>query len=64
MELDAPEPSVEPTLETRLLAWETLSLKKVGDLRQEVLAPSLSDLYQQIDRPRANIGSGPPGRLD
>lgn len=64
-ELNAPEPGTQPRLETQLPELASLSLTALGTLRPAALAPWLSDLYEQIDRPRANLGSsGPPGRAD
>lgn len=51
-------------LETRLLDLRSLSLEAIGRLEPSALAGSLAELYEQIDRPRVNISSGPPGRTD
>jgi hypothetical protein len=62
--MDGPETTSPATLETVLLDLSSLSLEAVGSLDQSALGSALAMLYGQIDRPRVNLGSGPPGRMD
>jgi hypothetical protein len=62
--MDAPETTSPATLETDLLDFSSLSLEAVGSFDPSTLDSALAELYSQIDRPRVNLGSGPPGRTD
>jgi hypothetical protein len=62
--MDAPETMNSETVETDLLDLSSLSLEAVGSIDPSVLGPALDALRSQIDRPRTNIASGPPGRVD
>lgn len=52
------------TLDTRLLDLSALSLEALGALTPVQLAEPLDSLFEQVDWPRVNLGSGPPGRVD
>lgn len=62
--MDAPETANSEMVETDLLDLASLSLEAVASLDPSMLAPALTELKSQIDRPRTNLGSGPPGRMD
>lgn len=53
-----------PTIETLLLDLSDVSLEQLRHQDAEALAPYLQLLYGQVERPRPNLGGGPPGRAD
>jgi hypothetical protein len=57
------DPSL-PDVETDLVDLTDESLSTLRNCDAELLAPSLRRLLLQVERPRVNIGSGPPGRSD
>lgn len=54
----------EPTIETGLIDLVDVSISVLASYDTDVLRPSLSTVLAQVDRPRKNIGTGPPGRVD
>jgi len=51
-------------IETQMLDIQGMPLSELGECDQAQLAPYLEMLQQQVQRPRHNMGSGPPGRVD
>jgi hypothetical protein len=51
-------------LRTDLLDLTDTSIDDLHRSDGRLLAVSLSRILRQIDRPRVNIGSSPPGRVD
>jgi hypothetical protein len=51
-------------VETVLIDLANVPIAALVDYDLDVLGPSLSAVMAQVDRPRKNIGSGPPGRAD
>jgi hypothetical protein len=57
--------STPEVIETDLADLRTVTLGELRQRRlQEALAPFQDDLISQVERPRINIGTGPPGRAD
>jgi FXSXX-COOH protein len=55
----------EVDLETELVDLSDVSLATLRECDAELTAQSLRRVVSQVERPRANIGSGgPPGRVD
>jgi hypothetical protein len=50
--------------ETELLDLSEISLAELPHQPAELLAPYLKVLFSQVERPRYNLGSAPPGRVD
>ena len=50
-------------METQLVDLHEALLSQVR-LSREELEPFIKELMDQVDRPRFNLGSGPPGRVD
>jgi hypothetical protein len=72
-EMDQPRPSSRRNgpvdlpsgdLRTELIDLTDASIADLRDGDETVFEPSLRRLLPQIERSRANIGSGPPGRVD
>ena len=51
-------------IETQLADLSEISLEQLRRQRTEALEPFLRILFSQVERPRFNLGSGPPGRVD
>lgn len=52
-------------VETELIDLTGVSLAGLRDYDATTLAPSITRLMHQIERPRANLGgTNPPGRVD
>ncbi|MEU4236499.1 hypothetical protein [Actinoplanes sp. NPDC026619] len=51
-------------IETQLVDIQDMPLGKLRETDRAQLAPYLEALLQQVMRPRYNLGSGPPGRVD
>ncbi len=51
-------------IEAVLVDLSELTITELRDCDEESLAPSIQRILAQIERPRVNIGSGPPGRAD
>lgn len=51
-------------VQTDLIDLTDLSISAVLSCDDDLLAPSMKRVLIQVERPRANIGSGPPGRAD
>ncbi|GIJ48980.1 hypothetical protein Val02_58660 [Virgisporangium aliadipatigenens] len=51
-------------LETDLIDLTTLPISALRTFDEELLAPSVQRVLVQVQRPRNNIGTGPPGRAD
>jgi hypothetical protein len=52
-------------VETELIDLSDVSLTMLRECDRSLLEASLERVLDQVDRPRANIGSsGPPGRVD
>jgi len=49
---------------TDLVDLTETSFEDLWGYDDAVLAPSLARFLRQIERPRANVGSGPPDRID
>ena len=51
-------------IETRLVDIRDMPLRELRDTDRERLSPYIEELLQQVCRPRYNLGTGPPGRVD
>ena len=51
-------------IETHLVDIQDMPLGKLRECNRAQFAPYLEMLLQQVRRPRYNLGSGPPGRVD
>jgi hypothetical protein len=51
-------------VETELIDLSDIFFSMLRGWDTELLASSLRRVMNQVERPRANIGSGPPGRID
>lgn len=51
-------------VEAVLVDLSELTIMALRTCDESVLAPSIHRVLAQIERPRVNIGSGPPGRAD
>jgi hypothetical protein len=49
---------------TELLDLSSVSLAGLRDMPDEVAAEFIEAAGQQVERPRPNLGGGPPGRAD
>jgi hypothetical protein len=49
---------------TKLVDLSEVSLQELPHQPAEALAPYLTTLFSQVERPRYNIGNSPPGRVD
>ncbi|GAA3731531.1 hypothetical protein GCM10022225_11750 [Plantactinospora mayteni] len=58
------ESSFSRDVETELVDLSNDSLATLAGRDQELLARPLQRVMDQVERPRSNIGSGPPGRVD
>jgi hypothetical protein len=54
----------ESAIEAGLVDLENVPLSELENYSDTLLGPSLSTVLGQVDRPRKNIGTGPPGRVD
>ncbi|WP_157436753.1 hypothetical protein [Actinospica robiniae] len=50
--------------ESELADLSDLTVEQVRDVKDGPLASILEMTLRQVDRPRTNLGSGPPGRVD
>ena len=60
-------PTVEQSradIETRLVDIRDMPLDELRECERAPLMPYLESLLQQVRRPRYNLSSGPPGRVD
>jgi hypothetical protein len=53
-----------PDIETRLADLSEVSLQQLRSQVRGSFEPFLKILLSQVERPRFNLGSGPPGRAD
>jgi hypothetical protein len=51
-------------IETQLVDIQDMPLGKLRESKRAQLEPYLEVLLRQVRRPRNNLGSGPPGRVD
>jgi len=51
-------------IETQLVDIQDMPLGKLRESDRAQFAPYLEALLRQVSRPRYNLGSGPPGRVD
>jgi len=51
-------------IETHLVDIQDMPLRKLREVDPAQFAPYVEVLLQQVRRPRFNLGSGPPGRVD
>jgi hypothetical protein len=51
-------------IETQLVDLNSTYVDQVLREGRESLEPFLAELFSQVQRPRFNLGSGPPGRAD
>jgi len=51
-------------IETQLVDIQDMPLGKLRESDRAQFAPYLDVLLRQVRRPRYNLGSGPPGRVD
>ncbi|MEN3613728.1 hypothetical protein AAH979_29785 [Plantactinospora sp. ZYX-F-223] len=58
------ENSFSRDVETELVDLSNDSLATLAGRDQELLTRPLQRVMDQVERPRSNIGSGPPGRVD
>lgn len=58
MDLDPSE------IETDLIDLSATSLRELREADRSLLAPSRATMLEQLEHARANLGSGPPGRVD
>jgi hypothetical protein len=49
---------------TELIDLTGISLATLRTCDERLLAPSLDRVLRLVDRPRPNLGTGPPGRVD
>src|SRR5262249_45502083 len=59
--------TLEPSpgsIDTELIDLTTITISALRNCDEEMLEPSMHRLLVQVRRSRANIGSGPPGRVD
>jgi hypothetical protein len=50
--------------ETQLVDLSAVSLQGLAEQPREALEADLKILFSQVERPRYNLGNGPPGRAD
>lgn len=62
--LSAEPETLEASVETELLDLSEVSLSVLRLIDYAVLSSSVHRILAQVDRPRANIGTEPPGRVD
>jgi hypothetical protein len=53
-----------PEVETDLPDLQGVGFDELRSQRRDALEPFREILLQQVERPRINLGSGPPGRAD
>jgi hypothetical protein len=53
-----------PEIETELIDLSATSLRELRQTRQHLLERSQQAMQTQLEHARANIGTGPPGRVD
>ncbi|MGX7671745.1 hypothetical protein [Plantactinospora sp. DSM 117369] len=58
------ENSFSRDVETELVDLSNDSLATLAGYDQDLLTRPLQRVMDQVERPRSNIGSGPPGRVD
>jgi hypothetical protein len=51
-------------IETDLVNLSRMSMLDLSACDESVLARSMRRILVQVERPRSNIGQGPPGRAD
>jgi len=51
-------------IETDLIDLSDTSLRELREADRRLLAPSRETMLEQLEHARANLGSGPPGRVD
>ena len=51
-------------IETDLLDLTEIPISELRNCDSDLLARSMRRILLQVERPRANIGQGPPGRAD
>ncbi|GAA4945216.1 hypothetical protein [Actinoplanes utahensis] len=51
-------------VETDLIDLSEISLATLHRCDPSVLSASVRKILAQVDNPRANLGTGPPGRVD
>jgi hypothetical protein len=52
------------SIETDLIDLTELPMSALRTCDRDVLAHSMKRILVQVERPRTNIGQGPPGRAD
>jgi hypothetical protein len=55
---------IQDDLETDLIDLTALPISAVRTVDEAILAPSMQRVLRQVERPRNNIGTNPPGRAD
>jgi hypothetical protein len=53
-----------PEVETDLPDLQGVGFDELRSQRRDALEPFREILLRQVERPRINLGSGPPGRAD
>ncbi|GAA2531273.1 hypothetical protein [Winogradskya humida] len=53
-----------PEIETDLIDLSATSLRQLRDTDHRLLTTSQEAMLEQLEHARANLGQGPPGRVD